>query len=213
MSESVGAGARAAQRSATGETLREAQKRLTRERLVEAAFDAFRERGYQLTSAANIAAAAGASRATFYLHFPSKAEVVIELLERIEPDVLEAYRRLDAPDNTSLATTRDWARDVADWWQRDRLRFEAMEQALAVEPRVAERWYESLRRAADSMTNHLDRFAEGAERDKERLRLLTLMAQLDRTMYFTAVCGVPHDREQLVDVLAEQWWAVLGAAR
>ncbi|MER5750364.1 TetR/AcrR family transcriptional regulator [Streptomyces sp. NPDC002088] len=203
-------GVRNSESSPAGESLREAQKRLTRERLIEAAFTAFRERGYATATAAHIAAEAGASRATFYLYFPSKAEVVIELLERIEPAVLEAYQRLDSLPDPSLDAVSGWVEDVVAWWERDRLRFEAMEQALAVEPKVSERWYESLRRAADAMPHHLETFLEGEERDKERLRLVTLMAQLDRTMYFTVVRGVLHDREQLVRVLAEQWWAVLG---
>jgi AcrR family transcriptional regulator len=195
--------------ASAGESLREAQKRLTRERLVDAAFEAFRDRGYAAVTAQHIAAAAGASRATFYLHFPSKAEVVIALLERIEPTVVDAYHRLDELPAPSLESVREWLYRNVAWWERDRLRFEAFEQALAIEPKVAARWFESVRRAADAMPGHLAAFEEGPERDRERLRLVTLITQLERTMYFTAVRQAPHDRDQLVDVLAEQWWHVL----
>ncbi|MFC6064051.1 TetR/AcrR family transcriptional regulator [Streptomyces ochraceiscleroticus] len=192
-----------------GESLREAQKRLTRERLVDAAFEAFRDRGYAAVSTAHIASAAGASRATFYLHFPSKAEVVIALLERIEPTVVAFHRRLDEIADPSLESVREWVDRAVAWWERDRLRFEAFEQAVAVEPKVAARWFESVYRAADAMTRHLAAFTDGADRDRERLRLVTLITQMERTMYFTAVRQAPHDREQLVDVLAEQWWDAL----
>ncbi|MDT0612151.1 TetR/AcrR family transcriptional regulator [Streptomyces lancefieldiae] len=194
--------------SRAGGSLREAQKRLTRERLVDAAFEAFRDRGYAAVTAAHIASAAGASRATFYLHFPSKAEVVIALLERIEPTVVAFHRSLDESD-PSLESVREWLDRAVAWWERDRLRFEAFEQALAIEPKVAARWFESVHRAADAMPRHLAAFTEGPDRDRERLRLVTLITQLERLMYFTAVRQAPHDREQLVDVLAEQWWDVL----
>ncbi|WP_106403119.1 TetR/AcrR family transcriptional regulator [Actinocorallia populi] len=188
--------------------MRDAQKCLTRERLIDAAFEAFHRHGYQATNASVIAKAAGASRATFYLHFSSKAEIVIELLERIEPSVLEIYERLDELEHPSLQDVRDWVADTVAWWERDRLRFEAFEQALAVEPRVAERWYSSFVRAAESMTRHLSAFSS-AERDAERLRIITLMAQLDRTMYFTTVQRVAPADAALLDVLAHQWHAAL----
>ncbi|HEY9263126.1 MAG TPA: helix-turn-helix domain-containing protein, partial [Mycobacterium sp.] len=51
------------------QSLREVQKQVTRERLIEAAAEEFRNRGFNETTAENIATAAGASRATFYVYF------------------------------------------------------------------------------------------------------------------------------------------------
>src|SRR5205809_5004439 len=59
-------------------TPREAQKQLTRSRLVDAAVDAFRTQGYAATTVEDIAATAGVTRATFYLHFDGKLEVYRE---------------------------------------------------------------------------------------------------------------------------------------
>jgi AcrR family transcriptional regulator len=64
--------------------VREAQKRYTRTRLLDAAADLFSTRGYGSTSIEAIAAAAGASRATVYLHFASKSELALALREALD---------------------------------------------------------------------------------------------------------------------------------
>ena len=57
-------------------TLRDQQRIFTRARLIESAIQCFGEQGYHATKIEDIVAAAGASRATFYLHFNSKLEVL-----------------------------------------------------------------------------------------------------------------------------------------
>jgi AcrR family transcriptional regulator len=49
-----------------------------RARLQEAALELFRERGYDRTTAAGIAARAGVTERTFFRHFPDKREVLFE---------------------------------------------------------------------------------------------------------------------------------------
>jgi AcrR family transcriptional regulator len=55
----------------------------TRRRLLGFAMQLFAEQGYQPTTVAEIAAAAGVSRATFFLHFPTKAALLGELSRAI----------------------------------------------------------------------------------------------------------------------------------
>ena len=57
-------------------SLRDAQKQLTRSRLIDAAADSFRVRGYAATTIEDVASGAGATRATFYLHFRTKADLI-----------------------------------------------------------------------------------------------------------------------------------------
>ena len=71
-----------------GETLRTAQKQYTRERLVAAAVDLFVAKGYAATTVDDIATGAGATRATFYLHFRSKAELVRGLMQKMRAESL-----------------------------------------------------------------------------------------------------------------------------
>ncbi len=76
--------------------LRERKKDQTREALAQAAFELFRQKGFEATTAAEIAAAANVSRRTFFRYFPSKDELLFidngprlarfcELLSQREP--------------------------------------------------------------------------------------------------------------------------------
>ena len=63
--------------SAPRQTQRDRQKQATRETLRSVALRLFVERGFSETTADEIAAAAGVSRRTFFLHFASKDEVLL----------------------------------------------------------------------------------------------------------------------------------------
>src|SRR5439155_21837138 len=76
-------------------SLREGQKILTRRLLLEAAQDVFGQRGYGATTIDDIVKVAGASRATFYLHFAGKAEVMAAIYQSLMPATAEYWRNLD----------------------------------------------------------------------------------------------------------------------
>jgi len=66
-------------------------KAQTREALVRAALELFDERGYEATTAANIAERAGVTEMTFFRHFPSKSSLLIE--DPYDPLIAEAIGR------------------------------------------------------------------------------------------------------------------------
>ena len=66
-----------------------------RKRLQWAALELFRERGYEETTAAEIAAKAGVTERTFFRHFPDKREVLFDGGAAFIEAVMEAVR--DAP--------------------------------------------------------------------------------------------------------------------
>jgi TetR/AcrR family transcriptional repressor of uid operon len=68
--------------SAREKTQREKQRNETRERIFEAAVAEFERTGFADAQIPRIAEAAGVVRGTFYFHFPSKEQVLIELAER-----------------------------------------------------------------------------------------------------------------------------------
>ena len=80
-------------------TQRDRQKHSTRESLRLAALDLFAERGFRETTADEIAAAAGVSRRTFFLHFSSKDEVLLghirEHLVLLDEELTQAPAELD----------------------------------------------------------------------------------------------------------------------
>ena len=65
----------------------------TRRRLLGYAMELFAKQGYQLTTVPEIAAAAGVSRATFFLHFPTKAA----LLGELSREIAELFEKEAAP--------------------------------------------------------------------------------------------------------------------
>ncbi len=74
--------------------LRERKRQQTRQELISAAMRLFEERGYEQTTVAEIAAAAGVSTKTFFNYFASKDEVLFpHLSRRIDAAVALIERR------------------------------------------------------------------------------------------------------------------------
>jgi len=71
--------------SATG---RDAQRQQTRERVYAAALAEFKRTGMAAADVADIAAAAGVARGTFYFHYPTKEHVLAELERHEEARVV-----------------------------------------------------------------------------------------------------------------------------
>jgi AcrR family transcriptional regulator len=63
----------------------------TRERLLTAALELFAERGYDATTAGEIASRAGVTEMTFFRHFPSKASLLVD--DPYDPLIGAAIRR------------------------------------------------------------------------------------------------------------------------
>jgi AcrR family transcriptional regulator len=83
--------------------IRAARKRLTHELLLATARNLFESQGYAATTIDDIASGAGITRATLYLHFSSKAE----LLEQLVTGVEELFNAADHPPLEELARSGD----------------------------------------------------------------------------------------------------------
>src|SRR3954452_7523136 len=121
-----------------GLSLRDEQKRLTRRRLIEGALAAFERKGYAATTIDDIVAEANASRATFYLHFKSKADIVLVMSERLGRRWRELYLELTSSGRLSREQLRAWLDAMVDNYENNRTSLDALSQAIAVEPEVAE---------------------------------------------------------------------------
>ncbi len=99
-------------------TLREKQKEGTRQRVFEAALTVFRKHGVRECRIEDIAKLAGVSRGTFYFHYPTREDVIIELLKTVESGVVDALSEL--PSTTPLIQVLERLGDLlADRWQDD----------------------------------------------------------------------------------------------
>ena len=119
-------------------SLRDEQKRLTRRRLIDGALAAFEQKGYAATTIDDIVAEANASRATFYLHFKSKADVVLVMTETLGRRWRELYLELTSGGRLSREALYEWLDGIVENYQTNRASLEAIDHAVAIEPAVAE---------------------------------------------------------------------------
>jgi AcrR family transcriptional regulator len=188
--------------------LREEQKLLTRRLLIGAARTVFAARGYGAATVDDIVKAAGASRATFYLHFANKAEVMAALYQSLMPATAEYWRKLDQ----SLSSRRElrvWLNEALSWWEEHRRILPALHEASVIDPALAAQQYEGLRRLTDELIGYFAK-VRGAKRREARLRIELLILQLDQfCMQWIVQKAVDADREMVLDVLSDLWCAAL----
>lgn len=97
---------------------RDQQREETRRKLYETALASFRARGVGATSIEEIAAAAGVSRGTFYFHYPTKEDVLLQLLQESQQGMAEQLDEL--PDAATLPEVLDQVADLlAAQWRDD----------------------------------------------------------------------------------------------
>lgn len=109
---------------------RERKKRATRQALVAAAVELFEEQGYDRTTISQIAEAADVSERTFYLHFPTKEDVLVgDAEEWLEPGLRAlADRHRDESIRDVLSRVLDamietsWSSGTTDGRAADRAR-------------------------------------------------------------------------------------------
>ncbi len=186
-------------------TLRDEQKRFTRQRLMAAALEAFEEQGYAQATIDQVVAAAGASRATFYLHFKSKADLMQQLTSDHQQATLGLYREFPA-GSTKRADLRAWLERLVTHVERDPFMGVHL-QAVTIEPDLAATYEKTIDRIAEILTE----VQGGAAKDRLRVRLLLL--QFERVLFFWLVRGWQFDRKELLEALTDQWEQGLVASR
>ena len=115
-------------------TLRDAQRRLTRSRIIDAARELFATRPYVVVSADEIASAASIGRATFYLHFGGKEEVLrtilAEDLDRQESSI-HLLASLTDPSRSDLAR---WIESMFRGYERRRASTQLFSLIVGLDP-------------------------------------------------------------------------------
>lgn len=192
-------------------TLRDEQKRATRAKLVTSARGLFAERGYAAVTVDDIVAAVGCSRATFYLHFPSRIEILRAIGdEEMGPSSLAYYKDLDRVlDTGSRAEFTAWINRAIDWFDEYKEMLRAWDEAVALEPEFRGAARDGILTVTSAMTKYLARWPE--ERyDEARLRVELLLAQLERFFTRWALQGtIDVSRERAAEVLTDIWYPAL----
>ncbi|MFQ6329363.1 TetR/AcrR family transcriptional regulator [Nocardia sp. CWNU-33] len=198
-----------------GTSLRDEQKLQTRAKLLEGAKNLFSTQGYAAVRVDDIAAAVGCSRATFYLHFASKLEVLRAVAEQsTAPSALYFYEDLDRVlDTGSRAEFVGWMTRAIGWFQEYKDLLPAWDEATALEPEFRDIARQGIAALPNAMTSYLARWP--ADRQEEaRLRVELLVAQLERFFTRWAMQGtIDVTADQAADVLADIWFPALQAPR
>ena len=191
-------------------TLRDRQKQQTRQLLLDAAIGLFEQKGYAATTIDEIAVAATTTRATFYLHFGSKADLMRALIAQADAILTEVD---DPPLADVVASGR---RDLIeqylsrkfDQWSVIRPYVMAGNQAAPSEPDVAqviERWFDDTASAMHAGLDRADRF----EADTRHIRCVLAFGQLEylSRRWFQLGWFVP--REVCLRTLTDAWCSLL----
>lgn len=128
-------------------SLRDAQKQMTRRLLLESGLTVFQEKGYAAATIDDIATGAGTTRTTFYLHFPSKSQ----LMAAIIVDINDMLVGNDDPTLVEVVKSGDrelikgWIEKRFDQWPELMPKVRAAQQAAGVDPEIelaVEKWFE-----------------------------------------------------------------------
>ncbi|PRX48743.1 TetR family transcriptional regulator [Prauserella shujinwangii] len=139
--------------------LRERKKQQTRRALIETAYHLFERDGYEPTTVARIAEAAGVSTATFFNYFPSKEDLLFPDSEEILAAGLAAITRHAPGDDpvdvlagavrSMISATKSGTRDPAAELETRRLRLVLSVPQLRA--RLLERSFGTLRELAAAL--------------------------------------------------------------
>ena len=186
-------------------SLRAAQKQMTRELFLAKALDLFVTKGYSATTIDDIATAAGSNRTTFYLHFTSKADVVTQLLEKVDA-ILTAD---DDPPLTEVVASGSRAL-IHAWLDRKFSQWDTIKPYLVTsfqamsEPDVVaqtEKWFED---AVAEMTAGLEK-AGRFPADRRRVRCVLAFGQLEYLSRRYFAVGWRTPREVVLEELTDSW--------
>jgi AcrR family transcriptional regulator len=195
--------------AAGGLSLRDEQKRLTRRLLIEGALTAFEREGYAATTIEDIVAEANASRATFYLHFKSKADVVLVTTHTLGRRWRELYVDLTSGGRPSRAELHRWLDTMVDNYATHRASLDATAQAIAIEPVVAEANLANLQESIAVIAESIQRW-RGVDRESARVHAALLLAQMDRFFHLWVIRGLQFDRKRALATLTDLWLSTLG---
>jgi AcrR family transcriptional regulator len=189
--------------------MRAAQREFTRTRIIEAAIEVFAEKGYARTTVDDIAERAGSTRATFYLHFKTKSDVLSELMSRSERHFYKIYQGLSPiAQRPTLAGVRMWLSMAMTEWKAVANLSRPVLEAASIEPEVG-----------DILTARNDgQIAELAQALRDGVPALSapdaavyasiLLAPL--AYYFQLFLrGRPFNERRVLDAMASAWMAIM----
>lgn len=185
--------------------MRDRHRLMTREHITGAALEAFAERGYVAVTIDDIVRRAGIGRATFYLHFDSKAAVLRELRDAR----MTVWSQQDAPQagTSGRPSIRAFFEKVVDFHTAAPELYLALHQARAADPEFA-----AAHRA--TMEANVGEWVRtdampGATEAQLRLAIAMMYTMVDSFMHLWLADGWPLDREGAIDAMTDALYATM----
>lgn len=189
-----------------------------RERVLDALRTLLSTRTFDSLSVADIIAAAGVSRASFYFYFPGKQAALAELVRRAVGAGHEAARPWvegggagPAPDPRQAL--RAGIEQGAALWHANAGVLRAIVESWGSDPQLRELWLAQMATftAATVATIEADPEAMRRLAGVDVPALAASLTWLGERLYYLAACGVPpfDDREVLVATLTHLWTSAL----
>lgn len=197
----------AAQQNPVRRNLRNEQRLHTNRVLRQAATEVIAERGYAATTIDDIVERAGVSRATFYLHFNDKEDVVNALLADALTIVPSYYATLDdALESGEREKLRSWVEVIVSWYDENGAVFAIAEDLLSRDP-TNDLLALNLRELMPKFSKRWKkRLTEG------HLRVYLLVSALSRARMLLRLTGAatgPLGEDELLDILTSIFAASL----
>ncbi|KPM53256.1 TetR family transcriptional regulator [Frankia sp. R43] len=189
--------------------LRVAQRAFTRARFIDAAVVAFAEHGYVRTTIDEIVQRAGATKATFYLHFRGKADILVELNGR----VLEAFDGIyvDLGDLTRAPTwegIRAWLARAVERWERVRDYVAPLWEGAVVEPEIRALTEGDYDRQVEYLAAALAAARDDLTQADAEITAAILLMPLQH-FFSKFIHGQQVDIDRVLDALASAWLAII----
>lgn len=192
--------------------LRAAQREFTRARFIESAITEFGARGYARTTVDDIVTRAGATRATFYLHFKSKADILLELNERVLAAFAGVYDDLATiAENPTTEHIREWLSQSVRCWAGVRDYVAPLWEGAALDPEIRELVERGDNQRLELLADALAAGPGGATMRAPEITAAILLTPL-RHFFGQYIRGTPVETERVLDALSVAWTAVINAA-
>jgi len=182
-----------------------------REAILVASRALLEEKRYDEITVADILAAAGVARGSFYFYFEGKADVLAELVTRAIGQGHEAATSwLGHEDAESIAAaTRRSIADGARLWRAQAPVLRAIVENWRTSPKLTDLWLTMMNGFTASTVERIeaDRASGASAGGVDVQSLAATLTWLGERLYYLAALGVPpfDDEEKLVDALTHIW--------
>lgn len=186
---------------------RTVQKQMTLSLIRETAREFIYTQPYDSITMDQIASAAGVSRATVYLHFSNKSEILLDILSENMEEQMAVYAALANVEEVSISSIREWLqsyRQLMDKHHAVRHLFSILFMQLPDRKQfVSNHREKAIAVLGDRFPGFCLTGLRGRKREEKRVRCYLMLFQLEHSaINFSLVPDMP-DIEVGLDVLAD----------